>query len=65
MDEFSPLAKERLKRIEEPSLEERERLKETQWLKALLASYFTKQVSTDELWKELKERNKTWVVKRA
>ena len=65
MDELSPLAKERLKEIEEPSPEERERLKEIQWLESLLASYFTKQVSTDELWKELKERNKAWVVKEA
>lgn len=63
--ELSPLAEERLRRIEAPSLEERERLKETQWLESLLASYFTKQISTDELWKELKERNKAWMVKEA
>ena len=53
--ELSPLAKERLARIGEPSEEEKERLKHCQKLSYLLSSYFTGKLSVDSLWARLKE----------
>jgi len=62
--ELSPLARQKLEGIEEPSSEEKERLRETRWLESLLASYFTRGISTDELWLALKEKP-TWILKGA
>jgi len=53
--ELSPLAKERLARIGEPSEEEKERLRLSQELSPLLSSYFTGKLSVDSLWTRLKE----------
>ncbi len=53
--ELSPLAREKLARIGELTEEEKDKLKYTGQLNALLAEYFTKKLSPEDLWKELKK----------
>jgi hypothetical protein len=53
--ELSPLARERLARIGEPSEEEKERLRHSQELSSLLSSYFIGKLSAESLWMRLKE----------
>lgn len=52
--ELSPVAKEKLARIGEPTAEEKARLKHCEELASLLAKYFTNELSLDGLWKELR-----------
>lgn len=53
--ELSPLAKERLARIGEPSQEEKDKLRHSQEISSLLSSYFTGKLSVESLWTKLKE----------
>jgi len=53
--ELSPLAREKLAKIGEPTEEEKARLKYNAQLNTLLADYFTAKMTPDELWKELKK----------
>jgi len=53
--ELSPLAKQRLAKIGEPSKEEREKLRRSEELSSLLSSYFTGKLSADAFWTRLKE----------
>jgi len=53
--ELSPLAKERLAKIGEPSKEEKEKLRHSKELSSLLSSYFMENLPIDSLWARLKE----------
>ena len=52
--ELSPLARERLAKIGALSEEEKERAKQSGELDALLSQYFKANISSEDLWKELK-----------
>jgi len=52
--ELSPLAKEKLAKIGELTAEEKVGLKYSEQLTSLLAEYFTNELSSDDLWRELK-----------
>ena len=53
--ELSPLAREKLAKIGELTEEEKTRLKFSQQLASLMAEYFTNELNSDGLWKELKK----------
>lgn len=53
--QLSPLAREKLARIGEPTGEEKIRLKYIGQLECLLADFFTHKLNPDDLWKELKK----------
>lgn len=53
--ELSPLAREKLAKIGELSVAEKERLKIFEKLTQLLADYFTKRIDTNSLWLEVKK----------
>jgi hypothetical protein len=66
--ELSPLAKQRLARIGEPSQEQKKRLRHSQELSSLLSSYFTGRLSLNSLWarlKQCKDEGKEFLVKEA
>ncbi|MDY7019532.1 MAG: hypothetical protein SU899_05630 [Chloroflexota bacterium] len=66
--ELSPLAKERLARIGEPSQEEKDELRHAQELSSLLSPYFTGKLSAESLWtklKEYKDEGKEFVIREA
>ena len=66
--ELSPLAREKLARIGELSSAEKERLKFSEQLAAVLADYFTDRINADEFWlklKEFKDRGQEFMVKEA
>jgi len=66
--ELSPLARERLARIGALSSEEKERMRRSSELDSLLSQYFKGDVSSDDLWielKSLKEQCSESIVKEA
>lgn len=66
--ELSPLARERLARIGALSLEEKERMRRSSELDSLLSQYFKGDVSSEDLWielKSLKEQCSESIVKEA
>ena len=66
--ELSPLAKERLARIGEPSQEEKDNLRHSQELSSLLSSYFTGKLSVESVWtrlKEYKDEGKEFLIREA
>ena len=56
--ELSPLAKERLSKIGSLSPEESEKLERSRELESLLSRYFTGNISTEDLWGEIKDLKK-------
>lgn len=64
-NKLSPLARERLARIGELSPEEKERMKNEQRLKSLLAEFYTGQLDSEGLWRRLKEEGKPLLLKEA
>jgi ribosomal protein S13 len=66
--ELSPLAKERLAKIGTLSQEERERIRQSSELDSMLSQYFKGDLSSEDLWKELKslkEQSNESIVKEA
>ena len=57
--ELSPLAKEKLAKIGELTKDEKERLKLSNELTALLADYFTNKINADALWSKLKTQKES------
>jgi hypothetical protein len=53
--ELSPLAKERLAKIGSLSLEENEKLERSRELESLLSQYFNGSITTEDLWRKIKE----------
>ena len=53
--ELSPLAREKLAQIGELTEEEKAKLKYLEQLDSLMARYFTNDLGSDDLWKQLKE----------
>jgi hypothetical protein len=64
-DKLSPLAREKLAKVGELSPEEKERMKNEQRLKSLLAEFYKGQLDSEGLWWRLKEEGKPLLLKEA
>lgn len=62
---LSPLAREKLARIGDPTPEEKERMKDQQELKSLLAEFYRGELGPESLWRRLGEQRKTYLLKEA
>lgn len=64
-EKLSPLAREKLAKIGEPTPEEKERMRDQEKIKSLLAEFYKGELDPNDLWRRLKEENKPYLLKEA
>jgi hypothetical protein len=63
--DLSPIARERLARIGEPTQEERERMMDSEKVSSLLSEFYRGQIDPESLWRRLKEEGKPSLMREA